>query len=140
LILGRIVPALLACLAFGALTACVVAVAEQGWQESSASSVFFVVIAALSAWLLWKVLRTAWLVILADETFTCVASGGRWSFGPGEIIAVRGDVYHQFLHLVSVDTKVIVWAQLDDRDGFFSAIRRANPAVEFAPWIQSTSS
>jgi hypothetical protein len=138
IVLGRIVPGILACFAIAAVALAVVATEEQGWPKSSASSVFFIVIAALCGWLVWKFVRTAWLVVLANDSFTCVATMGSWTFAPGEIVAVRGDVYRQFLHLVDADSKVALWGQIDDREGLLAAIRRANPSVEFAPWIQAT--
>jgi hypothetical protein len=136
IVLGRIVPGLLACIGIASVTGGIVVTEEQGWPESSATSVFFIVIAVLSSWLVWKFLRTAWLIVLVDDTFTCLATLGSWTFAPGQILAVRGDVYHQFLHFVGTNRKVVVWAQMDDRETLFAAICRANPSVEFAPWLQ----
>jgi hypothetical protein len=139
IILGRVVPAVVACIGLGAVTASIVSVQHYGWRDASASSGFFMAIALLAAWLFWRFLRTVWLVMLANDTFTCLATGARWTLGPGEIVAVRGDVYHQFLQIVGPKVKISVWGQLNDRDSLFAAIRRANPMVEFAPWIQPTN-
>ena len=138
-ILGRVVPGIVGCIGTAALAGAVALVRQGQWREAPVSIGFFVAIAAIAAWLLWKFLRTVWLIVLADETFTCIATGGRWTFGPGEILAVRGDVYHQFLHVVGTDIKVVVWAQFEGRDALFASIRRLNPAVEFSPWIQPSS-
>jgi hypothetical protein len=131
--LGRIVPGVLACFAVAAVVLAGVAAEEQGWPKASATSVFFVALGALCGWLVWKLVRTAWLVVLANDTFTCVATMGSWTFAPGEIVAVRGDVYHQFLHVIDANTKVALWGQFDDREGLLAAIRRANPALSSRP-------
>ena len=137
--MGKIVPTIIAVIGLAFATASVAILVEHGWRESSASAAFFLIIAVLTAWVVWKFVRTAWLVILTDDTFTCLATGGRWTFGPGEIVAIRGDVYHQFVQIVGTGAKISIWAQIDDRQTLFAAIRRANPMVEFAPWIQMTN-
>jgi hypothetical protein len=139
MILGRVVPGVVACTGLVAVTASVATVERYGWRNGSGSLAFFVLLAVLAAWLFRRLLRTAWLVVLANDTFTCLATGGRWTLGPGEVLAVRGDVYHQFLQIVGPSTKIWIWGQLDDRDALLAAIRRANPSVEIAPWIQPTS-
>ena len=139
LMLGKIVPGASACIGVVALTAGAATIRQYGWRDSSPSWVILVALAAIAGWLAWRLLRTAWLIVLAEGTFTCLATGGRWTFEPGEILAVRGDVYHQFLHIVGARNKITLWAQITDRESLFTAIRRANPHVEFAPWIQSTN-
>jgi hypothetical protein len=137
-VLGKVVPAVVALIGLASIAEGTTATEEQGWRASSSSLIFFVLLATLSAWLVWKFVRTSWLVVMANDSFTCLATRGCWEFGPGEILAVRGDVYHQFLHLVGSDRKVAIWGQLENRDSFLSAIRRANPLAEFPPWIQPT--
>jgi hypothetical protein len=138
-ILGRVIPGIVACIGLVAVTASAAIVEQYGWRNGSGSLAFFIVIALLAAWLFLRLLRTAWLVVLANDTFTCLASGGRWTLGPGEIRAVRGDVYRQFLQIVGSSSKIWIWGQLDDRDALLAAIRRANPSVEVSPWVQPTS-
>jgi hypothetical protein len=139
IVLGRVVPSVIAFVGFAAVVAAIAIVEKYGWRDGSTSLVFFLAIASIAAWLFWKLLRTAWLIMLANDTFTCQATGGRWTLGPGEIVAVKGDVYHQFLQIVGASSKISVWGQLNDREALFAAIRLANPTVEFAPWIQPTN-
>ena len=139
IILGRVVPGVVACIGLVAVTASVAIVEQYGWRNGLGSLAFFIIVTFLAAWLFWRLLRTAWLVVLANDTFTCLASAGRWTLGPGEIVEVRGDVYHQFLQIIGPNTKIWIWGQLDERDALLVAIRRANPSVEVAPWIQPTS-
>lgn len=137
-VLGKVVPAVIACVGLLALGENVVILEEHGWQSSSAPSAFLVFMALLTAWLVWRFLRTAWLIVLADDTFTCYATARRWTLGPGEINAVKGDVYSQFLQIVGGRDRIMVWGHLDDRQSLFAAIRRANPAVEFAPSLRQS--
>jgi hypothetical protein len=139
IVLGRVVPGFVACIGLLAIAASIAIVEQYGWSSGLSSSAFFIVVALLAAWLSVRLLRTAWLVVGANDSFTCLATSGRWTLGPGEIVAVQGDVYHQFLRIVGPSTKVWVWGQLDNRETLFAAIRRANPMVEFAPWIQPTN-
>ena len=139
IILGRVVPGVVACICLAAVAAGVTTVERYGWRNGSGSLVFFTLLALLAAWLFWRFLRTAWLVVLANDTFTCLATVDHWTLGPGEILAVRGDVYHQFLQIVGPSTKIWIWGQLDDRDGLLAFICSANPSVEVAPWIQPTN-
>lgn len=138
-ILGRVVPGVVACTGLVAVTASVATAEQYGWRNGSGSLALLTILALLAAWLFWRFLRTAWLVVLANDTFTCLATVGRWTLGPGEVLAVRGDVYHQFLQIVGPSMKIWIWGQLDDRDALLAAIRRANPSVEVAPWIQSAN-
>jgi hypothetical protein len=138
IVLGRVVPGIVACIGLLAVVGAVATLERYGWRDASGPVVLFVAVGLGATWLLWRFLRTAWLVVLADDTFTCLATSGRWTFGPGEIVAVRGDVYQQVLQFVGLHAKVSVWAQIVDREALFSAIRRANPHVEFAPWIQTS--
>jgi hypothetical protein len=85
----------------------------------------------MAAWLVWMNLGTVWLITADDGTFWCHATRARWSVDPREISQVRGDAYGLFLVLVTPHRKIWVWAQLDDRTALLTAIRRANPSVEF---------
>lgn len=137
LLLGKLVPALAACVGIAALAGTIALIKDYGWSAAMAPAVVFAVFVLIAGWLVWKLLRTAWLVVLADDTITCLATSGRWTFGPGEIVAVTGDVYHMFLHIAGSHSKASVWA-LRERDSLLAAIERMNPGVEFAPWIQPT--
>lgn len=105
IVLGRVVPGFVACVGLAAVTASIAIVERYGWRDGSASSAFFIAVAIFATWLFWRFLRTAWLIVLADDTFSFLATVGRWKLGPGEIIAVRGDVYHQFVQVVGTRTK-----------------------------------
>lgn len=135
-ILGKVVPGVIACIGLAALAENFVILEDHDWHDASAPSVFLIAMAILTGWLVWKFLRTVWLIVLADDTFTFLATGGRWTLGPGEIVAVRGDAYSLFLQIVGDRTRIWVWAHLEDRPALFAAIRRSNPSVEFAPWIE----
>jgi hypothetical protein len=137
-VLGKVVPLAVVFIGLASIAGGIIAIEEQGWRASSSTLVFSVLLAATSAWLAWKFIRTSWLIVMANDSFTCLATSGSWQFGPGEILAVRGDVYHQFLHLVGSQRKVAIWGQLENRDALLLAIRRANPLAEFAPWILPT--
>jgi hypothetical protein len=135
IVLGRVIPAIVAGLGLVALTASIVMVQEHGWREASVPSGLLIFITLLAVWLAWRFLRTAWLIVLVDDTFTCYATSGSWTLGPGEVRAVRGDAYNQLLHIEGTPGRISVWGGLENRESLFTAIREANPSVEFAPWI-----
>lgn len=134
-ILGKVVPGVVASIAVTTLAGALQILIERGWNTGSAPFLFLMVIALLTAWLAWKLVRTVWSIMLAEGTFTCLATGGRWTLEPGEVLAVKGDAYNLFLVMVSAKGKIWLWACLDDRLGLLAAVRRANPSVEFDPWI-----
>ena len=137
LILGKVVPGVVACIGLAALADDFVIVEDHDWHEASGPSVFLIAMVIITAWLVWKFLRTVWLIVLADDTFTFLATSARWTLGPGEIEAVRGDAYSQFLQIVSGGrTRIWIWGHLAARKSLFAAIRQTNPSVEFGPWIE----
>lgn len=138
-LLGKVIPAVVACIGLAALAENFVILEDHGWQDSSAPAGFLIFMALLTAWLVWRFSRTAWLIVSVGDTFTCYATTRSWEFGPGEITAVRGDAYSLFLQIVSNTARVSVWGHLDNRQSLFTAIRGANPQVEFAPWIRLTN-
>jgi hypothetical protein len=140
LILGKVIPGVIACIGLAALAENFVILEDHGWHDPSAPSLFLIAMAVLTGWLVWRFLRTVWLIVQADDTFTFLATSARWTLGPGEIVAVRGDAYSQFLQIVSGRTKIWVWGHLADRNALLAAIRQANPSVEFAPWIERPTS
>jgi hypothetical protein len=126
-----------ACIGLGALGVVLVTVRNRGWTDGIEASFFLLVLAVLAGWLVWKLMRTVWLVILANDIFTFLATGARWTFEPGDITKVTGDAYNQFLVVASNQGKVWIWAHLNDCASLLSAIRRANPEVEFDQWVQN---
>jgi hypothetical protein len=129
--LGQVLPGCLGAVAFLALTGAVYSVTEGSPAGRVSSFLFLLIVAALAGWLVWKVSRTVWLVSRTTENrLLLCASARHWSIGPGEVDAVKGDAYGLFLVIVIVSGKKIwVWAQIDDRAGLLTAIRRSSPSV-----------
>jgi hypothetical protein len=138
LLLGKLIPGACACAGLACVAASIANVADKGWR-SSAGSGFLLATALVATYVAVQIFRTTWLVSLTDGTFTWVATTRRWLVGPGDIIAVRAGAYDQIIQIVTMRRKILVWAQLDDRQALFEAIELANPSVRFAPWIDATS-
>jgi hypothetical protein len=108
---------------------------DRGWTQGVGPSLFPFLIALLATWLLWKVMRTVWLITLVEDTFTFWSTGKQWTLEPGEVSAVKGDAYNQFLVILSPQGKIWLWGQVEDRPGLLAAIRKANPTVEFDRYV-----
>lgn len=96
-----------------------------------APSLLLCLLAAVSGWVAWRLLGTAWQVGRTTENaIECRATGRRWLLRPGEVLGVTGDAYGLFLVLATTNGKIWIWAQIDDRPGVLGAIRRSSPGVE----------
>jgi hypothetical protein len=134
-VLGRVVPGLLAVIGFAGFGGVFAILIDRGWAQGAGPSLFPFLIALLATWLLWKVMRTVWLITLVEDTFTFWSTGKQWTLEPGEVSAVKGDAYNQFLVILSSQGKIWLWAHLEDRQGLLAAIRKANPTVEFDRYV-----
>jgi hypothetical protein len=134
-LLGKLVPVGVGCIGLFAVAEGLFVLQDHGWRDALAPSVILLGMALLAGWLAWKFLRTVWLIVLAEDTLTCFATMGCWTLQPGEVLAVKGDAYNQFLHIVTQQHKISVWATFGNRRELLRAIQRANPHAEFAPWI-----
>ncbi|HTW08345.1 MAG TPA: hypothetical protein VME46_12590 [Acidimicrobiales bacterium] len=135
-VLGRVVPGVIAGFGVVAFAAVGVAIRNRGLSEGLEASAFFLLVGLLAAWLVWKTLRTVWLIMFVNDAFLCFATAGHWVFEAGEIVRVSGDAYNQFILLASPRSKVWVWAQIEDHPGLLAAIRRANPSVVVDPLVE----
>jgi hypothetical protein len=135
-LLGRVVPLVIGCIGAAVLSEVYLNVKIRGWATGIELSVFLLVLAVVAGLIVWMLLRTAWLVMLVDDTFVCLATARRWTLGPGEIVGVKGDVYSQFLVILSNQECIRLWANFDDCAGLLAAIRQANPDVVVDPWVE----
>ena len=135
-VMGRVLPMAIGLMSLAAFGGAVAAAVDQSKTAGLIPSFILFALGLLAAWLLWKVLRTVWLVTLVGgSTLTCTATTRNWSLDPGDVVAVRGDAYHLFLVIVTPEEKIWLWGQVDDRAGLLSAIRKTNPAVAFDRYV-----
>jgi hypothetical protein len=136
IMLGKLMPGAFVCIGLASLGGSIATVTNHGWRGAAGAG-SLVVAAFLAAYFAWRLLTTTWLVSLADNSFTWVATTRRWSVAPGEISAVRADASDQIIAIVTTRRKIYVWAHLNDRQELFDAIECANPSVEFTQWIDA---
>ena len=133
-LLGKVIPGLLLGMSLASLVESVANLIVNGLRNC-AGSAFLLAVALLVGYFAWRIFGTTWLVSLADGTFTWSATNRQWLVAPGEIVAIRCEAYDQILQITTMHRRIFIWGQLDDREGLFEAIERANPSVKFSPWI-----
>ena len=116
IVLGRVVPGFVACVGLAAVTASIAIVERYGWRDGSASLALFIMVAIFATWLFWRFLRTAWLIVLADDTFSFLATVGRWKLGPGRSSPSGATCTTSSSRSSERAQKLSIWGQLDDRD------------------------
>lgn len=139
--MGRALPTMIGAVGLLMLAGAVYFALHDGRNVGIAPPVFLGLLGCLAGWLVWKVVGTVSLVSRAlDNTLVCRAARREWLLGPDEILAVKGDAYGLFLVLVTIRGRIWLWAQMDDRSGLLTAIRRSNPHVEVDRYAEARRS
>ena len=133
-VLGKLLPALLVFIGLACVAGSIANLAANG-RHNTFGSACLVVLGLVAATLGRRFYRTVWSVTFEDDGFTLTTSNCAWVVRPEEIVAVRGETSDQIILIVTTRRTVAVWTHVDDRASLMQAIKRANPAVRFAPWM-----
>lgn len=128
-LLGLILPSAISLVVLAALTGGIWDVISP--RNGAGPGIFLIAFAVFIAWLVFKILRTVWLVTSADSYLVCVATTASWTVPFDDLISVTRDAYGLFIIVTTRQGRLFLWSHIDRQQGLVSLIASANPSVQF---------
>jgi hypothetical protein len=128
-LLGLILPSAISLVSLAALTGGIWDVVSL--QNGAGPGIFLIVFAAFISWLVFKMLRTVWLVTSADTYLVCVSMTASWTIPFDDLVSVTRDAYGFFIIITTRQRRLFLWSHIDRHEGLVSLIASANPGVQF---------